>query len=107
MLVRAVQLFEGVEFGVVRVAVRVPRLRRRPISAVRRFHAMGGHVVPDARFLQLPVVRRDHRVHPIRAVGESVVLVAHTVRVPLVCRIGHVEGVLVGLLGVHATVVVP
>ena len=106
MLVRAVQLFEGGEFVVVRVAVSVPRRRRRPISAVRRFHARGGHVVPDARFLQLRVVHRDHRVHRVRAVRESMVLVALGLRVLSVSHIGHLEGVLVRLLGFHATVVV-
>ena len=80
-LVRPVQLLKGGEFRLVRMTVGVPHRWRRAISAVRRLHARCGHVVSDAGLLQLWVMRRDHGVHAIRAVCESVMFVLLGVRV--------------------------
>jgi hypothetical protein len=73
---------------------------------LRRNFSVGWHIVAHAGLLELGVVRRDSPVHAIRAVRESVVLVLHRIRVSSVSFVGHVEGVFVGFVSLHAPVVV-
>ena len=67
---------------------------------------MGWHIMARTGLLELGVVRRDNPVHAIRAVREPVVLVLHGVCVPSVSFVGQIEGMFIGFVSLHATVVV-